>query len=80
MSGLKNTAKRIWNVSTGKGYKTNTEIRQEKEAKIQAGKDALFAGAEVPDEEAIKRHERRKAAARSGSRANTVLTDKDTLG
>jgi len=80
MSGLKNTGKRLWNVGIGKGYKTNTELRQEKEAKIQAGKDQLFAGAEIPDEEAIKRNERRKAAKRSGSRAKTVLTDEDRLG
>jgi hypothetical protein len=80
MSGLKNTAKRLWNLPLGKGYKTNTEIRQEKEAKIQEGKDRLFASAEVPDDEAIKRNERRKAAKRSGSRASTVLTDQDKLG
>lgn len=80
MSGLKNTGKRLWNLGVGKGYKTNKEIRQEKEAKIQAGKDKMFASAEIPDEEAIKRNERRKAAMRKGSRANTVLTEKDRLG
>lgn len=80
MSGLKNTGKRLWNMGIGKGYKTNKEIRQEKEAKIQAGKDKLFASAEIPDDEAIKRNERRKAAMRAGSRANTVLTEEDRLG
>lgn len=80
MSGLKNTGKRLWNLGTMKGYKTNTEIRLEKEAKIQAGKDKIFHSAEVPDDEVIKRNERRKAAKRSGSRAKTVLTDQDTLG
>lgn len=80
MSGLENTAKRLHNFGTGKGYKTNTEIRQEKEAKIQAGKDKIFASAVVPDDEAIRRNERRKAAKRQGSRANTVLTEEDKLG
>ena len=31
MAGLKNTAKRLWNLSTLRGYQTNTEKRQEKE-------------------------------------------------
>lgn len=80
MSGLKNTGKRLWNLGTGKGYKTNREIRMEKEAKVQAAKDKMFASAMVPDDEAIKRNERRKAARRRGSRASTVLTENDRLG
>jgi hypothetical protein len=80
MSGLKNTGKRLWNMGVGKGYRTNKEIQMEKEAKIQQGKDKLFAGAEVPDAEVLKRNERRKAAQRAGSRAKTVLTDQDKLG
>lgn len=80
MSGLANTGKRIWNLGAGKGYKTNKELKLEKEAKIQAGKDKLFASAEVPDVEALKRNERRKAAMRAGSRAKTVLTNEDRLG
>jgi len=80
MSGLKNTGKRLWNLGVGKGYKTNKEVQMEKEAKIQKGKDKLFHSAVVPDDEAIKRNERRKAAKRSGSRASTVMTDEDRLG
>jgi hypothetical protein len=81
MSGLKNTFKRLHNFGTFKGYKTNQEIREEKLAKIQHKKDVMFQSAEVPDEEAIKRNERRKAAKRQGSRANTVLTEeREQLG
>jgi len=80
MSGLKNTRKRIHNITRGKGFKTDSEVIEEKKAKVQAGKDKLFASADVPDDEAIKRHERRKAAKRAGSRTNTVMTERDTLG
>ncbi len=80
MSGLKNTAKRLVNVSLGKGYKTNKERRMEKAAKQQAALDKVYQGAEMPDEEMIRRNERRKAAARRGSRQRNVLTDEDMLG
>lgn len=80
MSGLKNTGKRLINASIGRGYKTNRERRQEKQAKHQAKLDAIYASAEMPDEEIIRRNERRKAAARRGSRQRNVLTDEDTLG
>lgn len=82
MSGLKDnsTLKRLFNFGNLKGYKTNDEIRAEKKAKIQKRKDKMFHSAEIPDEEAIKRNERRKAAKRQGSRMNTVLTDEDRLG
>ena len=80
MSGLKNTSKRLVNLSVGKGYKTNQERRDEKKAKIQKAKDKQFENAMMPDEEEIKRAERRKAARRKGSRAATVLTSGDTLG
>jgi len=80
MGGLKNTAKRLANVSVGRGYMTNTERREKKKAKVKAGKDKMFQSAALPDEEEIRRVERRKSAARRGSRAKTVLTDLDTLG
>ena len=80
MSGLKNTARRLVNVSRGKGYATNQETRQKKAADAQAGKDAVFANAQMPDEDTIRRTERKKQARRVGSRASTVLTDRDTLG
>jgi len=80
MSGLKNTVKRLVNVSTGRGYKTNRERRAEKENKRQAAVDAVYSSALLPDEEEVRRNERRKQAKRRGSRASTVLTDQDTLG
>ena len=76
MSGLKNTGKRLWNMSTGKGYMTNTEKRQEAEAKAQGKLDSIYSSVDIPDEEVIQRNERRKAAKRQGSRASTVLTNK----
>ena len=75
MSGLENTAKRLINASTGKGYQTNKERRAKKVAKHQAGLDAIYAGAQMPDEQEVRRKERRKAARRRGSRADTILTD-----
>jgi hypothetical protein len=80
MSGLKNTAKRLANMSLGRGYKTNDERRQEKKGKITAAKNKMFQSAQMPDEEDIRRVERRKAARRRGSRAQTVMTERDTLG
>lgn len=80
MSGLKNTGKRLWNFSTGKGYKTNKERRMERQAKSQKRLDKIYAEADMPDEEVIRRNERRKAAARRGSRQRNVLTDGDQLG
>ncbi len=81
MSGLKNTGKRLTNFGLGRGYATNEENREKKKAKIKAGKDKMFQSAALPDEEEIRRVERRKAARRRGSRAKTILTDRDdTLG
>lgn len=81
MGGLENTGKRLANFSVGRGYKTNDERKAEKKAKEQAALDSIFAGAEMPDEELIRRNERRKAAGRRGSRQRNVLTsDEDALG
>ncbi len=81
MSGLKNTVKRVVNASLGKGYKTNREIRQEKAMKRQQALDKIYEGAEMPDEQELRRKARRKAATKRGSRVSTVLTDQeDTLG
>jgi hypothetical protein len=80
MGGLENTGKRLFNLGIGKGYKTNTERKQEKEAKAQAHLDKIYSDVPIPDAEEIKRNERRKAAKRQGSRAATVLTERDTLG
>ena len=81
MSGLKNTGKRFINASLGRGYKTNKERRLSKQANRQKRIDKIYAAAEMPDEELIRRNERRKAAARRGSRQRNVLTyEEDLLG
>ncbi len=80
MAGLKNTYDRVLRFSKGKGYKTFAESTAEIQAEEQAKKDELFAGAQMPDEEHIKRNERRKSAKRRGSRISTVLTNDDSLG
>lgn len=80
MSGLKNTVKRLANASMGKGYKTNREVREEKKMKRQQALDKIYEGAEMPDEKALRRAARRKAAATRGSRVENVLTGQDTLG
>jgi hypothetical protein len=80
MSGLNNTVKRLTNASLGRGYMTNTEKREKAKAKVTSRKNKMFQSAVMPDEEDIRRVERRKAAARRGSRASTVLTDRETLG
>jgi len=80
MSGLKNTMKRMANASLGRGYETNREKKQKKAAKHQAALDRVYTGAQIPDPEEIKRKEKRKSARRRGSRADTILTDQETLG
>ncbi len=83
MSGLKNTVRRLTNVSRGRGYKTNkerraevTEDRENREAGAQAIKDEMFSNAQMPDSDDIRRRNRREQAGRRGSRADTVLTDR----
>ena len=80
MAGLKNTVRRMANASLGKGYQTTVERREKKAVKKQSKLDEIYAGAQIPDEELIRRNERRKAAKRRGSRISTVLTDEDSLG
>ena len=80
MSGLKNTVRRLGNASMGKGYMTSGEKKREKAMKRQNELDKVYTGAEVPDDEELKRNERRKQAKRQGSRANTILTNNDQLG
>lgn len=80
MGGLKNTAKRIGNAVTGRGYMTNDERRKKRAAKVTKAKNKMFSEAVMPDEEDIRRVERRKAAKRKGARASTILTDRQTLG
>jgi hypothetical protein len=80
MSGLKNTGKRIGNWMQGQGYMTGAEREEKRKAENKARLDKIYAGAEMPDEEVIKRNERRKAAKRRGSAQRNVLTDEDSLG
>lgn len=80
MSGLKNTGKRLVNLGLGRGYQTDDERKAKRVAKEQNRLNTIYAGAEMPDEEVIRRNERRKAARRRGSRVSTVLTDEETLG
>ena len=84
MSGLKNTVRRMANASRGLGYKTSGEKKRSDAAKHEAAEqarlDEIYSGAQMPDEELIRRNERRKAAKRRGSRISTVLTDEDQLG
>lgn len=80
MSGLKNTAGRIWQAGKGQGYKTKHERNLENTAKVTDAKNKMFGEATLPDDEVIKRNERRKSAKRRGSRVNTVLTDRESLG
>ena len=78
MSGLKNTVKRFANASMGKGYMTKEEKRAKDAAKRQGELDRIYSSADMPDDEIIRRNERRKAATRRRSRVRNVLTD--TLG
>ena len=81
MSGLDKTRRRISNWVMGDGYMTSGEKKLNDQAKAQATLDKKYAGAQMPDEELIRRNERRKAAGRRGSRQRNVLTsDEDQLG
>lgn len=79
MSKLENTVKRLDSFARGKGYSTHDERKAKKAAARQKKLDKVYSGAEMPDEELIARNERRKAAARRGSRQRNVLTDEDRL-
>jgi hypothetical protein len=81
MSGLENTGKRLGNYVSGKGYMTSEERREKEKAEKQGALDRIYAEADMPDEETIRRNERRKAAGRRGSRQRNVLTaDEELLG
>lgn len=63
------------NWTMGKGFMTNDERREQKKAEEQARLDKIYSGAQMPDDESIRRNSRRKAASRRGSRQRNVLTD-----
>ena len=54
------------------------KVRAREADSEQLRKDKMFAAGRMPDEEELRRNQRRIAARRRGSRAETVLTD--TLG
>lgn len=81
MSGAGDTLKRFGNWHLGKGFLTGREAKAQQAAKQQGKLDKIYGGAEMPDEDLIRRNERRKAAGRRGSRQRNVLTsDEDVLG
>ncbi len=76
MGDLKRLVQKSIDVSRGKTDRGKLAARQA--AKEQARKDKMFAGGRLPDEDELRRNQRRLAASRRGSRAETVLTE--TLG
>ncbi len=60
-------------------YRTRESIASSERAKVaedaEAAKHAQFANAQMPDSDALRRREKRKAARRPGSRVDTILTD-----
>lgn len=75
MSGLRNTYKRVMNTVKGRGYATGAERAAKHAAAEKSRLDAIYAGAQMPDEDEISRRAKRQQAGRRGSRAETVLTD-----
>lgn len=74
-------SRRMGNWMRGSGFETSGEQKARKAAEAQGRLDKVYAGAQMPDEELIRRNERRKAAGRRGSRQRNVLTaDEDMLG
>ncbi len=59
----------------GKGFVDNDAKREIKKAEQQARLDKVYSGAQMPDDESVRRNSRRKAAGRRGSRQRNVLTD-----
>jgi hypothetical protein len=84
MSGLQNLIQKSSNLTKGRGFKTHDQRKRSKAANQAVAatdaKDLMFQSAQLPDEESIRRMERRKAARRRSARAQTILTDRDTLG
>ena len=76
MGDLKRLVQKSIDVSR---FKTpRDKVRAREATAEQLRKDEMFAAGRMPDEEELRRNQRRIAARRRGSRAETVLTD--TLG
>lgn len=73
-------SRRMGNWMRGSGFETSGEQKRRTAAEAQGRLDQVYAGADMPDEELVRRNERRKAAKRRGSRQRNVLTDEDSLG
>ncbi len=80
MGGIKKQVQRGVNLLKHGEYKTRDEIKAKEAGKaavqVERDKDAMFANAQMPDSDTIRRNERRKAARRRGSRVETILTDR----
>ena len=76
MGDLKRLVQKSIDVSRGKTDRGKLAARVA--AGEQERKDKMFAAGRMPDEEELRRNQRRLAAKRRGSRADTVLTE--TLG
>lgn len=74
-------ADKAMNASLGRGWKTTKEIKRRKyEKSTEYKRNKMFREAMMPDEEVLRVEERKKAGFRRGSRASTILTDRETLG
>ena len=81
MSSIDKNMHRVWNWVGGSGFTTGGEQTQKKHQKRQVRLDKVYASAVLPDDEMVRRNERRKQAGRRGSRQRNVLTeDQDMLG
>jgi hypothetical protein len=80
MSGVDKMVRRTVRWFGGHGFMTQGEKKQKDKAQWQDKQNKIFQGVPMPDPEELKREQRKKAAGRKGSRASTVLTNRDTLG
>ena len=81
MSGVQNTVQKFVNASKGEGFNTHEQRnRNAKKSAAHTAKMAQYTDAVMPDEEAVRMTERRKAARRRSARAKTIMTDRETLG
>jgi len=80
LSGLKRFMNKAENFGGGRGFVTDKNLQAAAQGKRDRAQDAIFANAQMPDDAALKKAQRTKAASRRGSRVSSVLTDQDKLG
>ena len=68
------------NAIRGEGAVTNNQLKIRRSSEARQNYLSQFGNAQLPDDETLQREHRRKLAGRRGSRASTVMTDRDTLG